>query len=221
MPGTILNELIQAVKSAHASAEAFSIQQVGHILERVTIDILHVTINRAALQTSANSLSQVAALLEKTLSPLHEWHATWAAWCSSPAPRNLGVLTEYEDVHAALSKLAPAAGILWRILQQRVGGRGGNLRLGTRSMILRPDWQTRSTPDWAPSEWAIFLLGEKHGANTRVIKKQLADQRLERKIDAAWRAYGAWLALNHAALREFEVLFGTPIDPLVPGIASK
>jgi len=221
MPGTRLDELIHAVKSAYGSAEAFSIQQLGHILERVTIDLLHFTINRAALRTRADSLSEVAALVEKTLSPLHDWHAKWAEWCISPAPRNLDVLTEYEDVYAALSELEPTAGTISRILQRRVSGRSGNVRLGNWSVTLRPGWQTRSSPEWAPSEWAGFLLGEKHATNTRVIKKQLADQRLERKINAAWSSYGSWLTLNRDALHEFEVLFGTFINPLVPGIASK
>ena len=221
MPGTILDELIGAVKNAYASADAFSIQQLGHILERVTIDLFHFTINRAALRTRADSLSQVAALLEKTLPPLHDWHTKWAAWCLSPAPRNLGALTEYEYVYAALSEREPVARVISRILQRRGGGLGGTVRLGNWSVTLRPGWQTRSSPEWGRSEWAIFLLEERHATNTRVIKRQLADQRLERKIHAAWSAYGAWLALHPDALHEYEVLFGTPLNPSVPEIASK
>lgn len=219
LPGTVLDDLIGVVKGTHRGEEALSIQRLVHVLERVTIDLLHFTINSAALRARPGLLSEWAALVEKTLSPLGDWDAKWAAWCASPAPRDLSTLTEYEYVHAALSKLEPATSVSCT-LYRRIGSRGGKLRLEGWSVALRAGWQERSDPEWSRSEWAIFLIAEKHATHARAIKKELANQRLERQIGEAWSRYGTWLAQHPDALHEFEVLLGVPLS-LVLETASK
>jgi hypothetical protein len=52
------------------------------------------------------------------------------------------------------------------------------------------------------------LLAAKAHTNTRTIKEQLARERKERKIDAAWTTYGHWLAEHGAALQDIELLLG-------------
>ena len=97
----------------------------------------------------------------------------------------MALLAEYEDVHSSLRDLAGETEPVGVALR-RVVGASGRLRLGMWTCDLPRGWQGRFAMQETPNEWAEALLASKHRMNTRTIKEQLAQERRERLVHAAW-----------------------------------
>ncbi|MBI4543296.1 MAG: hypothetical protein HY705_09710 [Gemmatimonadetes bacterium] len=210
LPNTLLADVMTAVKQAAGNPAALSLPRVLQLLERVTVDLGGATVNRAAYRraTNASPLRLGAEVMDLG----SDWAARevpkWIEWCASTSKRDVGLLTQYEYVREQLARLDTKGAYLSAVLQERLGVRGGHLRFGHWSVEVRDRWKVRSEFDWAPSEWAIFLLAEKERTHTRAIKQRLAAQNLERQIGGAWAQYGGWLSERPDELRELEILLG-------------
>jgi hypothetical protein len=204
MEGSFLQRLLAAVPER--IQQDMGVPFLLHFLERATIDLGgKIRINWKALQREGLVLRFLSEIAKRwTQDPPM---ALWASWCASPTERAQGLLTEYDDVLKALSEIASAGSTIRTFLGRRVGVQG-SLSLGDWSLALKRGWQTRCGRFDTPSEWAIFLVSENHGRNTRKIKEALAEQHLERDIAAAWSRYGEWLADHGHAVKDLEVLLG-------------
>lgn len=126
--------------------------------------------------------------------------------------RDCQLLEEDEVLKRELEHVKSRGRGLSFTLRERVD-QAGRLTLGAWSCQLRkPEWDRLwRNPRWRsnhPSEWAEELLAAKADTNTRAIKEHLAQQRKERKIEAAWAACGRWLSEQRPALRDIELLLG-------------
>ncbi len=164
----------------------------------------------AAVEVRVDRALSAKDLQVSDLTPGDTFAARWERWCLESGRPLLELLDEYELVRGQLETLTASEARLSYILRRLVGG-GGWISLGTWSCQLPRGWQTQCNPDWAPSQWAEFLLSKKHGSNTRQVKEQLRDARVERQIRDAWDAYGRWLLAHQVPLREVGVLLGVPI----------
>ncbi|MBI4179164.1 hypothetical protein HY522_07070 [bacterium] len=210
LPDTLLADVMAAVKHAAGNPAAFSLPRVLQLLERVTIDVGGATVNWAAYRraTAASPRRLAAEVMDLGSDWADQEVPKWIEWCASTSERDLGLLTQYEDVRDQLAQLETKGTHLSVVLQERVGLHGAHLRLGHWSVEVRDRWKMRSEFDWAPSEWAIFLIAEKERTHTRAIKHELAAQNLERQIASAWTHYGRWLGEQPHELRELEILLG-------------
>ncbi len=192
-------------------AEGVPLAEALRLLEGLTLTMALTPKSRKRLAKKARSIPFAEVLI--TLGPgLKASHRRWGERLLAGQARDCQLLEEDELLKRELEQVKSTGRGLSFALRARVD-RAGCLTLGAWSCQLRkPEWDRLwRNPRWRsnhPSEWAEELLAAKTHTNTRAIKEQLARERKEHKIEAAWAAYGRWLGEHRSALQDIELLLG-------------
>lgn len=192
-------------------AESIPLADALRLLEGVTLTMAMTPKSRKRLAKKAHSIPFAEVLV--TLGPgLKASRRGWGERLLAGQTRDCRLLEEDEVLKQELAQVKSTGRGLSFAVRAEVD-QAGRLTLGAWSCQLRKaEWDRLwRNPRWRsnhPSEWAEELLAAKTHRNTRATKEQLARERKERKIGAAWAAYGRWLSEHRAALRDIELLLG-------------
>lgn len=210
LKGSLLSDLLGEFLDAHR-AGGISLADALRLLQGVTPTMALTPKSKKKLAQKSGKVTFQEAMV--TLGPaLKEGRRRWRDRLLHPQEPNCRLLEDDEIIKRELDELKSQGQPIRFALRARVG-RDGLLRLATWSCELSThEWDRLwRNPRWrsnAPSEWAEELLAAKTRSNTRAIKEELARERKERAIGAAWGAYGRWLTEHPDAVREIEFLLG-------------
>lgn len=202
----VLGEFIEARR-----LEGVSLAEALRLLEGLTLTMALTPRTEKKVAKTARTIPFADVLI--TLGPgLKDSRHRWSAQLLKGKPRDCRILEDDELLKHELEHLNSSGRWLSFALRDRVD-QTGRLKLGAWSCQLpEASWaRLWRNPRWRsnhPSEWAEELLAAKAHTSTRKIKEQLARERKERKIDAAWATYGRWLAEHGDALQDIELLLG-------------
>lgn len=208
--GSLLDDLLGEFVEAHRT-EAIPLEEALRLLEGVTYTMLLEPRSDKKLANKATKVAYMDVIM--TLGPgLKAQRRRWRDQLLRSQKRDCQLLEDDEVIKQELAQLTSPRQEM-RFALRALVGRDGRLSLGAWSCKLgKHEWnQLWHNPRWrsnAPSEWAEELLSASRRCSTRAIKEQLARERKERKIEAAWAAYGQWLSNHSQALRDIEYLLG-------------
>jgi hypothetical protein len=209
-PGSFLSDVLGDFVETHRP-DGVSLAEGLRLLEGLTLTMALKPKSEKKLAKKARTIPFADVVL--TLGPgLKQSRRQWGAQLLQGRPRDCRLLEDDEVLQRELAQVKSTGQGFSFALRARVD-HDGRLRLGSWSCQLpKPAWDRLwHNPRWRspyPSEWAEALLAAKRHTTTRAIKEQLADERTERKIEAAWAAYGRWLSEHPRALRDIELLLG-------------
>jgi hypothetical protein len=220
-PGSFLFDVLGNFVETHG-ADGVYLAEGLRLLEGLTLTLALKSKSKKKLAKKARTIPFADVVL--TLGPgLKHSRRQWGAQLLKGRPRDCRLLEDDEVLKRELAQVKSTGQGFSFALRARVD-HNGRLRLGSWSCQLpKPEWDRLwHNPRWQspyPSEWAEELLAAKMHATTRDIKEQLAGERTERKIEAAWATYGRWLSEHRRALRDIELLLGDlpiriPTDPV-------
>jgi len=214
----VLAEFVEAQR-----ADGISLAEALRLLEGLTLTMALKPKTAKKLAKKAGTLPFADVLV--TLGPgLRHARRQWGELLLKGRTRDCRMLEDDEVLKRELEQVKSTGQGLSFALRARVD-RAGCLTLGGWSCQLSKSRWDRlwRNPRWQsshPSEWAEELLAAKTNTTTRAIKEQLARERKERKIEAAWARYGHWLSEHRPALRDIELLLGNlPIRVPTPNTA--
>ena len=207
---SFLSDVLGRFVATHRT-EGIPLAEALRLLEGLTLTMAMTPKSRKKLAKKANSIPFAEVL--DTLGPgLKASRRRWGERLLAGQARDCQLLEEDELLKHELEQVKSTGRGLSFALRARVD-QAGRLTLGAWSCQLpKPEWDRLwRNPRWRsnhPSEWAEELLAAKTHTHTRAIKEQLARDRKEHKIEAAWAAYGRWLGEHRSALQDIEILLG-------------
>jgi hypothetical protein len=208
--GSLLDDLLGEFVEAHRT-EVIPLEEALRLLAGVTHTMMLEPKSDKKLAKTAAKVTYVDVLM--TVGPgLKAQRKRWKDQLLRFQKRDCQLLEDDEVIKQELAQLT-SQGQEMRFALRALVGHDGRLSLGPWSCTLgKHEWNRLwHNPRWrsnTPSEWAEELLGASRRCSTRAIKEQLARERKERKIEAAWAAYGLWLSNQPQALRDLEYLLG-------------
>jgi hypothetical protein len=208
--GSLLDDLLGEFVEAHRT-ETIPLEEALRLLEGVTHTMKLEPKSDKKLAKRAAKVPYLDVVM--ALGPgLKAQRRRWKEQLLRPQKRDCRLLEDDEVIKQELAKLT-SQGREMRFALRALVGRDGRLSLGPWSSKLGKHewnrlWHNPRCLSNTPSEWAEELLGASRRRSTRAIKEQLARERKERKIEAAWAAYGQWLSNHPQALRDIEYLLG-------------
>jgi hypothetical protein len=207
---SFLSDVLGRFVDTHRT-EGIPLAEALRLLEGLTLTMAMTPKSRKRLAKKARFIPFAEVLV--TLGPgLKICRRRWGERLLAGQTRSCQLLEEDEALKRELEQVKSTGRALSFALRAQVD-QAGRLTLGPWFCQLRkPEWDRLwRNPRWRsthPSEWAEELLAAKNHTNTRAIKEQLARERKERKIEAAWAAYGRHLTEHHSALQDIELLLG-------------